>query len=125
MDMQEPPSNWVPAPQVCVSLAFEGLILKQTPLPLPESGPDAIVIRWPWRVDLSVQRVVLGQFIGRRIQAQGMQHAEIARDYGRTFLLGDTGAGYQLITISPQRLRTREELVEVAKEVGSDLCAGA
>lgn len=126
MDEQEPPSNWwVAAPEVCVSLAFEGRILKQTPLPLPESDPDAIVIRWPWRIDLSVRRVLFGQFDGRRIEAQGIQHAEIRRDYGRTFLLGAAGNGHRVITISPQRLSTREELREAAKEVGADLCEGA
>ncbi|MGH7020797.1 MAG: hypothetical protein ACREEY_12995 [Brevundimonas sp.] len=99
--------------------------MKQAPLPFPDPEPDIIVIRWPWRIDLSVQRVLLGQFEGRRIQAQGIQHAEIRQGYGRTFLLGDTGSGYRLITISPQRLSTREELVEAAQEVGAKLCEGA
>ncbi|MDO9586875.1 MAG: hypothetical protein Q8M32_00945 [Brevundimonas sp.] len=74
---------------------------------------------------MRVDRVIEGEFSGRRLDAVGIQHNEIRKDYGKTFLFGQAGDGYRLLTISPERLTDRSALKDLAREVGTDLCEKA
>ena len=112
----------VAPPEPCVSLVIHGRLLEQNSEPIPEVDPDEIVIRWPWRLTLRVDDVVLGQFDGDRLKAVGFQHTEIREDYGRTFLFGRMDQGYALLTISPRALSRRQDLAVVAAEAGTQLC---
>ncbi len=112
-------------PEPCVSLVIHGRLLTQEALEIPETGPDEIIIRWPWRLSLRVDRVIEGEFSGRRLDAVGIQHTEIRKDYGKTFLFGQVGGGYRLLTVSPERLTDRSALASLARQVDTDFCEPA
>lgn len=114
----------VPPPEPCISLAIHGRLLEQDYdfYPLPEVGPDEILMRWKWRVTLSVDAVVLGSLEGSRLEADSVQHQEYREDYGRTFFFVRDGGEYRLRGMSPRALSTRSDLARVAADWGGRLC---
>ena len=53
------------APQ-CFDAVVVGAILRQTPGPMPDLGPDVIVVRWPWELEFQVEQGVYGPSDGQR-----------------------------------------------------------
>jgi hypothetical protein len=123
--VQEPPAVEVPYVQPCVSLAIQGRILSQEAINLPDSNPDEIVIRSPWRIRFHITRIVLGEFQGTEIEAIGVSHSRIGDGYGRTFLFSEQGGRYQLLTISPRAIGARHDLQTAAEAVDTTLCEPA
>ena len=105
---------WIASAQVaepwpCFDLAVVARVVAQTPDPFPDSGPDVIVIRWPWRLEFEAERVLIGQAEGSRLRVAAAMHTSFNPQIDHFLLLlreGDDG-GYGLVDLDYQVVRDR------------------
>ncbi|HEY8950204.1 MAG TPA: hypothetical protein VIM56_15070 [Rhizomicrobium sp.] len=58
----------------CSDLAVIAKITKLNPDPIPEAGPNEIVMVWPWTADIEVEHVIYGQETRRHLKIQVNLH---------------------------------------------------
>lgn len=63
----------------CFDALVSSRVLRETPTPAPDCGPDCIVFSWPWIVELDVARVLRGSVPERRVTALTVQHTHTLR----------------------------------------------
>jgi len=79
---------------VCIDAVVVARILEYRWEPIPDMGPDVIVMRWPWEVDIDVQQVVLGDLPRGRLTIGATLHTGYNDELRRpAFFLTRTGAG--------------------------------
>lgn len=59
----------------CFDAVAVGTVVRQTPGPIPDVGPDAIVIRWPWELEFQVEQIVYGPPDEARLRVWESMHA--------------------------------------------------
>jgi hypothetical protein len=65
----------------CFDALVDAIIVRQTPTVVPECGDDCIIMRWPWIVELDVERVIRGKAPSTSLTVLTVQHT-----YYRTYL---------------------------------------
>jgi hypothetical protein len=69
-------ADCVPDPRpVCIDAVVVARIVEYRWEPIPDLGPDVIVMRWPWEVDIEVRHVVLGELPRGRLTIGATLHA--------------------------------------------------
>ena len=63
--------------QECYDVKVSARAIEQVPSVIPDCGDNCIVGRWPWFVDLEIDRVLKGRSPGRRIRVLTFQHTYI------------------------------------------------
>lgn len=66
----------------CFDAQVYASITKQTPTVIPDCGPDCIIMRWPWILDLDVKRVLKGDVMSSHITVLTVQHTYYRSDLG-------------------------------------------
>ena len=58
----------------CFDAAVVAQVLRAIPTPIPDAGPDEIVMRWPWHLDLEVEQVLIGSPPPDSLRVVSIQH---------------------------------------------------
>jgi hypothetical protein len=66
----------------CFDAQIYASIVQQTPTDIPDCGPDCIVMRWPWILELDVKRVLKGSVGSNPLIVLTMQHTYYRSDLG-------------------------------------------
>ncbi|MCI3132167.1 hypothetical protein [Phenylobacterium aquaticum] len=71
----------------CFDVAAIARIDRNVATPLPENQRDAMIARWPWLAEISVEEVLLGSEGQRHLQTVQMQHVGFDPRYQHWLLL--------------------------------------
>lgn len=107
-----------PAPEAdCYDSLVLATIHRQTPTPIPNCGDDCIVMRWPWIVELDVERVVRGKLVPSRLTVLTVQHSNYRTDLGawRWRLRRNTLGGFNVIGFKVPGFEDRARLPRCPK----------
>jgi hypothetical protein len=66
----------------CFDALVYASIARQTPTIQPDCGDDCIVMRWPWIVELDVERAIKGKVPSSRLTVLTVQHSDYRADLG-------------------------------------------
>jgi len=82
----------------CFDAEVSASISRQTPTIVPDCG-DCIIMRWPWIVELQVQRVHSGRLARGQVTVLTVQHTYYRRDLGarRWWLRRNTLGAYNVL----------------------------
>jgi hypothetical protein len=83
----------------CVDAEILGSVRRQTPLDVG----DAMVVRWPWIVDIDVDRVLTGRAPLGRLRVQTFQHTYYTTDLHRWWLRRNTLGGLNMYPADEKR----------------------
>lgn len=90
----------------CFDAAVRATIVRQTPTPFPEFDDGSIVMRWPWVLELNVERSGRGRVPGGRLTVLTMQHAHYRTHLGaRRWLLRRNELGIFNVVEKPKGAR--------------------
>lgn len=68
----------------CFDALVSASIERQTPTVVPDCGDDCIIMRWPWVIELDVERVIKGKVPSGTLTALTVQHTYYRTDLGAT-----------------------------------------
>jgi hypothetical protein len=83
-------------PQDCFDALVIAHVVGQTPSVIPECD-DCIVMRWPWFLDLKVQRVIEGHAAKGRVTVLSVQHSGYRSQTRRWWLRRNSIGGFNLL----------------------------
>lgn len=63
----------------CYDVAVVARLIRETPEPFPDLGPDVIVIRWPWILEFETEEVVIGRVDHQRMRVTASMHTNFNR----------------------------------------------
>jgi hypothetical protein len=72
----------VPAEPECFDALVSASIDRQTPTVVPDCGDDCIIMRWPWVIELNVERVIKGKVPSGTLTVLTVQHTYYRTDLG-------------------------------------------
>jgi hypothetical protein len=80
----------------CFDVAVVARLVRETPEPIPDLGPDVIVIRWPWVLEFETEDVVIGRVDRRRLRVTASMHTNFNQQIDHFLLLlrRDPDRGY-------------------------------
>ena len=83
----------------CYDTVVVAQIVRQTPSVAPDLGPNSLVMRWPWFLELDVKRVLLGKARKGRQVVLSVQHTNVRSDLGsvRWRLRSNTAGGFNVL----------------------------
>jgi hypothetical protein len=71
----------------CFDALVSAKIIKEVPSDTPDCGPDCIVVRWPWFIDLKVERVLKGHVPSRKLSVLAVLHTDLTTEQPLTWSL--------------------------------------
>ena len=101
-------------PTDCYDAIVSARVLTQTPSPIPDCGPDCIIMVWPWFMELDVKKVVSGDAPTGRLLTLTMQHTYFNRRAGsnRWWLRRNSLGGFNVL-----RFGEDQKLAKCAKGI--------
>lgn len=66
----------------CFDAQVEASIVRQTPTVAPDCGLNCILMRWPWIIELEVERVIAGKVPSSPLTVLTVQHTYYRTDLG-------------------------------------------
>lgn len=85
----------------CYDAHITARVIGQVPTVLgdevDENGEPIIVMRWPWILDLAVQRLHSGELSHRRVRALSIQHTALGTRVREFFLRKNDQGGYNFV----------------------------
>ncbi len=99
-----PASAFDAATVECFDAEVSAAIVRQTPTVAPECA-DCIIIRWPWIVDLRVQRIRRGAVALGPVTVLTLQHTYYRTDRSRRWLLRRNTLGSFNVVFDPEQGR--------------------
>lgn len=84
----------------CYDAVVVATPVRQISTPLPYLGPDEIVMRWPWFLDLHVHRVLEGDIKRGRLSALSVQHTYFIKKRFRMWLRRNFEGSFNVIELA-------------------------
>lgn len=85
----------------CFDAQIYASIARQTPTVIPDCGADCIIMRWPWILELNVERVIEGKVDSNPLTVLTVQHAYYADlGAGRWWLRRNSLGAFNVLKVS-------------------------
>jgi hypothetical protein len=82
---------------VCYDAKIKARAIEQIPSDINNQSDDYLIMRWPYFVDLRVQRVFKGEDLGNIVSAQSLQHTYFTSQSRTWYLRRNSLGGFNII----------------------------
>jgi hypothetical protein len=106
-------------PRNCFDAGVYAIVTQEIPSDIPMYDDKSIVVRWPWFIDLQVERVEYGSVRHGTVTVLTMQHTYLKPRYGLWWLRRNSAGGFNVVGLGETDLAPcPEDATPVAPYIG-------